>query len=56
MPQLRIELPTDLGNTGGSRRRHGGNRSRPLGAGLEAADDRTQHVLRWHDCWANNEG
>jgi hypothetical protein len=55
MPRLRIELPAELGNVGGNQRRRGENRSRPLGAGLEGADDRTQRVLRWYDCWAKSK-
>ena len=58
MPRLQIRLPSELGTAGGGRARthdSGTRRSRPLGGGIEGADDMGQQVLRWHACWAESD-
>jgi hypothetical protein len=55
MPRLTITLPDELrrgqqGETGSHDRS-----SRRLGSGIEGADERSQQVVRWLECWANSD-
>jgi hypothetical protein len=57
MPRLSISLPDELrrdqrGWTGES---EGEGSSQPLGSGVEGADERSQRLVRWLDCWANSD-
>jgi len=51
MPRLTISLPDDLRREDPS----GADSSRPLGAGIEGADEVSQHFDRWLSCWARSD-
>ena len=57
MPRLTISLPDEL-----RRDQHGWERqseidesSRRLESGIDGADERTEQLVRWLDCWANSD-
>jgi hypothetical protein len=51
MPRLRISLPEGLRGE----EPRGAESSRPLGAGIEGADEVSQQVDRWLSCWAQSD-
>ncbi len=52
MPRLTISLPDDLRRDKPS---SSDAASRPLGAGIEGADEVSQQVDRWLSCWAKSD-
>jgi len=52
MPRLTISLPDDLRR---DEPRGSDTESRPLGAGIEGADEMSQHFDRWLSCWAKSD-
>jgi hypothetical protein len=57
MPRLTISLPDELrrGQQQGDTRSQTGRSSRRLGSGIEGADETSQQLIRWLDCWASSD-
>ena len=57
MPRLTISLPDELrrGQQQGNGQSQTEGSSRQLGSGIEGADEWSQRLVRWLDCWASND-